>query len=360
MKRQNKKNTKKIYIPFFCRVIFHTLFFVVLFLIGIEFIINSLKIEHKEQLYLKETGNVNYSVCLIKNDFFEEECLNPNMTYIASLIKNIPLNFNYQLTSNKNDLINTINYEILAKLIIKNNETSAKYFEKEYILQEKTNADIKKEDNTYTLNKKINIDYEYYNNVANKFKTQYAVDFESYLEVSLNIYNDVNTYYNIPTSGKVIAQIPLSQKAIEIKLDTQEINKTQNKTLTTKDFNVENWLRLILGIILILLSFYFISSLLYLLHTCKTKNTPYDKYIKKILKEYDRLIVETSTFPILENYNILKINSFNELIDVRDNLGLPIMYYEVVKHEKAHFYILHENNLYLYTLKNIDIKNKKQ
>lgn len=359
MKRQNKKNTKKIHISFFGRVIFHTLFFVILFLIGIEFLINSLKIEHKEQLYLKETGNVNYSVCLIKNDFFDEECLNPNMTYIASLIKNIPLNFNYQLTSNKNDLIKTINYEILAKLIIKNNETSAKYFEKEYILQEKTNTDITKEDSTYTLNKKVNIDYEYYNNVANKFKAQYGVDFESYLEVSLNIYNDTNAYYNIPTSGRIIAQIPLSQKAIEIKLDTQEINKTQNKTLTTKKFNVENWLRLILGIILILLSFYFISSLLYLLRICKTKNTPYDKYVKKILKEYDRLIVETSTFPTLENYNILKINNFNELIDVRDNLRLPIMYYEVIKHEKAHFYILHENNLYLYTLKNLDIKNLK-
>ena len=38
MKRKNKKNTKKIYIPFFCRVIFHTLFFVVLFLIVISMI----------------------------------------------------------------------------------------------------------------------------------------------------------------------------------------------------------------------------------------------------------------------------------------------------------------------------------
>ena len=359
MKRKNKKNTKKIYISFFGRIIFCTLFFVVLLLIGIEFIINSLKIEHKEQLYFKETGNVTYSVCLMKNDFFEEECLNPNMTYIASLIKNISLNFNYQLTSNKNDLIKSMDYEILAKLIIKNNETSAKYFEKEYILQEKTNTDITKEDSTYTLNKKVNIDYEYYNNVANKFKAQYGVDFESYLEVSLNIYNDTNAYYNIPNSGRVIVQIPLSQKAIEIKLDTQEINKTQNKTLTTKDFNVENWLRLILGIILILFSFYFISSLLYLLRTCKAKNNPYDKYIKRILKEYDRLIVETSTFPTLEDYNILKINNFNELIDVRDNLRLPIMYYEVIKHEKAHFYILHENNLYLYTLNNVDIKKKK-
>ena len=60
MKKQNKKNTKKIYISFFGRIIFYTLFFVVLLLIGIEFILNSLKIEHKEQLYLKETGNVSY------------------------------------------------------------------------------------------------------------------------------------------------------------------------------------------------------------------------------------------------------------------------------------------------------------
>ena len=42
MKRQNKKNTKKIHISFFGRIIFYTLFFVILFLIGIEFIINSL------------------------------------------------------------------------------------------------------------------------------------------------------------------------------------------------------------------------------------------------------------------------------------------------------------------------------
>ena len=45
MNKQNKKNTKKIYIPFFGRIIFCTFFFVVLLLIGIEFIINSLKIE---------------------------------------------------------------------------------------------------------------------------------------------------------------------------------------------------------------------------------------------------------------------------------------------------------------------------
>lgn len=79
------------------------------------------------------------------------------------------------------------------------------------------------------------------------------------------------------------------------------------------------------------------------------------------MKEYDRMIVETVTLPKFDNYNILNIKSFNELLDVRDNLRLPIMFYEVSEHEKAHFYILRDKNLYLYTLKEVDLqKNGRQ
>ena len=89
------------------------------------------------------------------------------------------------------------------------------------------------------------------------------------------------------------------------------------------------------------------------------KKNKYDKYLSKILKEYDRLIVETSTYPKIEDYHLLKINSFDELLDVRDNLRLPIMYYSVTPHQKAHFYILQEKNLYVYTLKLVDLTKKK-
>ena len=46
----------------------------------------------------------------------------------------------------------------------------------------------------------------------------------------------------------------------------------------------------------------------------------YDKYINKLLREYDRLIVDTSTKPNVNDYNVLNIKSFSELVDVRDNL----------------------------------------
>ena len=88
----------------------------------------------------------------------------------------------------------------------------------------------------------------------------------------------------------------------------------------------------------------------------RVKRTKFDKYIKKILNEYDRLIVETTTPPILKNKNIILINKFQELLDVRDNLRLPVKYYIVDKHKECNFYINHDDELYLFTIKDSDLK----
>lgn len=74
-----------------------------------------------------------------------------------------------------------------------------------------------------------------------------------------------------------------------------------------------------------------------------------------MLNEYDRLIVETSTCPIISGDNVIVIDKFQELLDVRDNLKMPIMYYVVNKHQKCYFYILHENKIYLCVVKAVDL-----
>ena len=72
--------------------------------------------------------------------------------------------------------------------------------------------------------------------------------------------------------------------------------------------------------------------------------------IKKILKEYDRLIVNTKTAPDTKGKKIVEVDSFDELLDVRDNLKLPIKYYIVEEHKESKFYINHEEELYLYVV----------
>ena len=56
----------------------------------------------------------------------------------------------------------------------------------------------------------------------------------------------------------------------------------------------------------------------------------------------------------IKDYNILMIKNFTELVDVRDNLRLPIMFYRLKNNDVAHFYVLKDNHLYLYTI------NKKE
>lgn len=327
-------------------------------LAGIILITNSLSINPKEKLQYQEKGNVKYSVCLKENNFFEDECLNSNMSYIASLIKDITLNFNYQFNSNLDKIIESVDYEIIGKLIIKNNDTKTNYYEKEYILTPKTNDKVNTNQKQYNLNKKITIDYDYYNNIVTNFKSQYGVNSESYLEVYLNTYNNVTKEYSdIPTTTQISVQIPLSQKAVEIKFNTQEINKNINKTITSKDIIISGYKNLITGVILLFFSLIcMISTVIKIKKHCKAKSN-YDKFIKKILKEYDRIIVETKTLPNENKYNMMIIKSFSELVDVRDNLLSPIMFYNMQSQKTSIFYILNNNNLYIYMVNETNINN---
>ena len=355
IKNKNKsKNVKKENL--LLRFGFCIFFFCLFVIVGFKFITNSLSINSNEKLHFQEKGNVKYYVCLKDNDFFEDECLDSNMSYVASLIKNIALDFNYQFNSNFDNLVSSIDYEIVAKLIIENNDTKAKYYEKEYVLVPKTTDYVKNNETLYNLDKKVNINYEYYNNITTRFKSQYGVDSQSYLEVYLNTYNNVNSKYkDIPTKAQILVQIPLSQKAIEIKFNTQEINKSIDKYITSKSIVINAYLKFIMGIIFLFLSLVFLYFIFVTIKKYTKTISKYDKFINKILKEYDRLIVETSTFPDEKDYNVLLINSFNELVDVRDNLRSPIMFYTVKDHKTSKFYILNDNNLYLYTVNSKDI-----
>ena len=72
----------------------------------------------------------------------------------------------------------------------------------------------------------------------------------------------------------------------------------------------------------------------------------YDQYVNRLLKEYDRLIVVTKTLIDFRKYNIIKVPEFEELLDVRDNLKVPINYYCYVKHYKGILYIKNEDDIY--------------
>ena len=347
----NTTPKQKIYLSYRSRLIINVILCIVFLFISVNFIYNSMDIIKEENVTYSEKGTIDYKICLKENNFYESSCIDKDMSYIANLIKNIPLTFTYDFKTSKSIKLDA-KYEVTANLVISNTEDSTNYFSKKYFLIPLT--DIKENDSSYKLiNQDINIDYEYYNNIANEFRSQYGVETSSYLNVSFNVYNESDEL-NMNQSTTTIS-IPLSQKSINIKMQANETSNNNNQELTKYAFSLSNIVYLVLGVISVVLSIIFIIKALRLYSKSFVPKNNYDKYISKILREYDRLIVETSSLPNFNDYNIIKINKFTELLDVRDNLHQPIMYYNVVAHQKCHLYILKDSNLYLLTLKDVDM-----
>ena len=356
-----KKNLKKIkYESFENKLIKQIILMVFTLILSLGMIYYALNNTNKESISYTQNGNVDYKVCLKENNFYSQNCLDKNMSYVSSLIKNVGLTFNYDLNTSEQLNVKT-EYEVTAKLVISNAENTSKYFEQKYILQDKTSEGISQINNEYKISKNIDIDYDYYNTIASTFKSQYGVETNSYIEVSFQVFhaNKENEDIRVPSPSPVILNIPLSQKSININMTASGVNKQETQNIESSIFTLNNIICLFIGIIALIVCLISSLKIAKMLTLIKEKKNNYDKFIEKILREYDRLIVETSTLPKFNKYFLTKVNSFGELIDVRDNLRLPIMYYEVAKHQKCHLYIIDNKNLYLLTVKAVDMEENK-
>lgn len=345
------KSSKKIYIGYQARVCINCSLLIILLFVTAIFIKNTIILEPTKMISYQEKGDIDYKVFLKQNNFYDKEYLDKDMVYIASLIDTISIDFLYQFYVDEQVSL-SFNYDIVANLLIQDVLEKNTYFEKEYVLL--NNKNFRMDDiNQYNINENINVDYSYYNTLSNKFKTVYGVDAKSNLIIYLRINksNDEGIFNN---DSVMSIKIPLSEKDVNIKMDytklTEDSKTVRNKNLAFK--NIFYIMGTIISIIFTIISF---INLVKLMKLSKKTRSKYDKYVNKILKTYDRVIAEVYTAPKLKSNNIIKVKKFEELLDIRDNLNLPIMYYCVTKHQKSYFYIIHHEEIYLLVIKAIDL-----
>ena len=365
---ESKKVVKTVYrlkklhgphIDFNIRIIINIL--IILIIIGsiIKLTTMAYSVTKDEVIKYKENSSIDYKVYLKENDFYEQPYLDKGMAYVASLIDKIKINYNYFFTVNKNSDIDIEN-EVIAKLIITSQSNSNIFFEKEYVLTENTSEELKNGKN-YELIKEVEIDYGYFNNLANKFRSNYAVNTSSSLEVYLKVKEknkDTNTF-DLNNENKTVLTIPLSEQEININLNNKNVND-EKQIVKKQEVKLTKPIYLVISAILALLLIIEIINLIRKLLLIKNKLSKYDKYINKILRGYDRVIVNVKTAPDLDKYNVIKVESFEELIDVRDNIKEPIKYLVIQEHQKSEFFITNHIDLYLYVIKEVDLENEKE
>ena len=85
-----EKNTFYKYLLFFWTLVVFSLIFISIFTM-----IKSFTFEKEKAVNYSESSNINYKVYLKKNNFYENEYLEGNSIYVASLIDKIYINFDY-------------------------------------------------------------------------------------------------------------------------------------------------------------------------------------------------------------------------------------------------------------------------
>lgn len=313
----------------------------------------------REEIMYKETSTVNYKVYLKDNNFYETKYLEDGMAYVASLIDKIYIDYNYSLGSSAITNLD-VNYKIVAKLTIGSQNNSKVFFQKEYDLTELV-KDKMTDTNIYQVSREAIIDYHYYNDLANEFRSSYAVNTVSNLEVQFIVEEKNNEKSNHKMSNYSVTSltIPLSEQEINIAMKEKQVNNVKTLVKEAQHY-IKSKPLFITSIVLFLM---FVAQIVCFIRYIIKKHynfSKYDRYINRLLSGYDRIIVNVKTPHKKDKYEIIHVNGFQELIDVRDNTKEHINYYIIEEHQKCEFYVTNDNDLYLYEVSAADFDGKKE
>ncbi len=321
-------------------------------LIGIYYVLSKSNI-----INYKETSDVAYVVNIKENEFYEENYLEEGMDIIASLIQNIEAQFKYDLVLAE-EIPVEYNYKIQAEVEVKEKSKSNLIFEKKFELINES----KKESKLAKLNiaEKINIDYNKYNAEIEKMINTYDLR-NTISELNLVLYLDVinqNNGENINKDKKVaVLSIPLTTNTVEITVNENIKNnygeiteaKIQNKVLNS--ISLISLLMFAFGLITLIKLTSYISE-------TRSAEKMYDDELKKILFDYKSYIQKINNILDYNDYKIVNVDTFKELIGMREELQSPILMYTEKDRRRTTFLMINQNLLFEYVLDSDLIRKK--
>ena len=320
---------------------------VIFVFIGIFFLAKSQNVNTIVEIPYEEVSSVNYKVYLNDKTYYNKDFLEEGMQYISSIIDYVDLNFNYNAEFQGVD-----SYQVKkivtadVKIVDRDNPDKIIYSKNETIKEE--NEDLDK----LNILDEIKVDYGKYNGIVNEIKTKYAISAKSMLTVSYNI------IYSSEKDGLSNSKV----MNVEIPLSEQMINISKPNSTRVQDIyrgNDKDTFKSVIMIILMLLMF-IIAIILGIILVRKVRErisseSKYDRYIAKILREYDSYITEAKEENSLPYKDIIKVGSFKELLDVRNNIEKAIVYTKV--DENTSKFQLIDEQIYEYTVTREEMDN---
>lgn len=298
-----------------------------------------------------ETSSINYKVGLVNNDLYEEDELGEDYAYVTSLIKDITADINYKVAVEAENVEYEYAYQIDAKVVIIDKTTNKEIYKPVYPLVEQKKSTTTS--NKLSISETIVIDYNKYNaEVVNFVSTLNLTSASSKLVISTkcNVISQCDSIASAEANTHTFdLVIPLNETVIKITESNTGTNEP--KVLACEKVVEKNALRISMIIVGALDILSIIGLLVYTLST-RNNHINYSNKIARIVKSYKSFIQKINNSFDTSSYQVLYVDTLNELLEIRDTLQSPILMDENEDRTMTKFIIPAANNLlYVHVIK---------
>ncbi|MBQ9121709.1 MAG: hypothetical protein IJY12_05065 [Clostridia bacterium] len=278
-------------------------------------------------VYYTENGSVEYQVYLKDNGFYDENYLDGEHAYVSALMDSVVSEFRYDLQMDADSVEYKYSYRIDARLEIKDKDSNTPIFDPVYELVSEQTLSVT--DRTLSIREKIPLDYGRYDGIAKQFLETYELsNTVSTLIVTLHV-NVLSACEEFASDNRgdyeISLRIPLAKEVVNVET-VASVSQSEEKVLacTNESKYIYRTLAFVLGGLsaacLIVFGLYVVLT--------RDKHIDYARRVKKLVGNYRSYIQQINNGFDAEGYQILNVNTFTEMLELRDTLQTPILMYE--------------------------------
>ena len=179
------------------------------------------------------------------------------------------------------------------------------------------------------------------------------------IKMYVSVKGDCNSLSEKADAQREISlNIPLTTKTMSIEMESNLVDNTNGLLVCKEPNNVLSWwiyvgTLIILDILIIVRASLFVSR-------NRTAKDIYKRELKKILNNYHSFIQKINNDFDLKSYQLLKVDTFTDMLEIRDTIQQPILMVESKGKNGVHFIIPSNTKiLYTFSLKESEIKKQQ-
>lgn len=314
-------------------------------------------VDETKVLTYSARDNSNYEVYYMNTNLIGGKSMGES--FIKKYIDKVKINFDYNLEFSDKVNINS-NYLIKATVIVysPNGQDELWRSTSDYLLKETKNE----LSNTKYLNNKysIELDYQKYLGLYEEFKQDTGIFSDAKILVEFLNNSDITSEFSpIDKNDTISYNIPLTNSTITISKTSSasgiKYTKTDNNKVMRREIKY-------LGLFFVYLVMAFICLIIIIHQITKyiRGKNEYKNTLKRILRDYNSIIVSIKKMPKLNDKKIVEVTDFSELVDVELELRRPINFIEKKVDAEAWFLIITSDITWIYKLiKKKGEKNEK-